>query len=140
LTLAAKQRLVVGGLAVLAVWPMAHRVLVAEARLSPWRFFGWAMYCTPKLPVEIELTAVHDGARRALLPEELPPAVRQAVDRLADRRGVWGTFASADRLGTRLLASQPDAEAIEVGITHWYLDAATARIGTQRYAYTYRRE
>jgi hypothetical protein len=139
LTLAAKQRLVVAVLAVLAAWPIAHRILVARARISPWRFFGWAMYCTPKLPVVIELTALRGKARKALVPSLLSPEERRAIDHLSEQRGVWGTFATPDRLAARLLVSQYYADGIEIAVTHWYLDPATARIATQRYDYTYHR-
>ena len=44
MTLAGKQRLVFAVLALLAVWPLAHRVLVWRYDIAPWRFFGWAMY------------------------------------------------------------------------------------------------
>ena len=139
MTLAAKQRLVVAVLAALALWPIAHRALVVQTRLSPWRFFGWAMYCTPKLPVMVELTALRGKARMRLLPGALSREERRAVQRLSEQRGVWGTFATPARLAARLLTSQYYADAVEIAVTHWYLDPATARIATQRYDYTYPR-
>ena len=139
MTLAAKQRLVVAVLVVLAAWPLAHRALVARYGLDPWRFFGWAMYCTPKLPVMVELTALRGKARMPLLPGALSRDERRAVQRLSEQRGVWGTFATPAHLAARLLTSQYYADAVEIAVTHWYLDPATARIATQRYDYTYPR-
>ncbi|HSQ00629.1 MAG TPA: hypothetical protein VL049_25680, partial [Candidatus Dormibacteraeota bacterium] len=77
--LAAKQRLVVSVLAVLALWPLAHRALVWRYDLDPWRFFGWAMYCTPRLPVDVSLFAVEDGARVPVELASLTRAQRGAV-------------------------------------------------------------
>jgi hypothetical protein len=139
LTLAAKQRLVVGLLAVLAVWPIAHRALVVHARVDPWRFFGWAMYCTPKLPVMVQVIAQYGKARVPLATDTLERPLRHAVHGLSRQRAVWGTFASPDALGARLLAAQSDADAIEIVIRHWYLDAPTATIKEQKYKYRYDR-
>ncbi|MEO8605754.1 MAG: hypothetical protein ABI629_24510 [bacterium] len=139
MSVTAKQRLVVGVLVGLAFWPIAHRILVVQTRLSPWRFFGWAMYCTPKLPVVVEVTALRGKARTALALSELSNDERRAVHRLSEKRGMWGTYATPDRLAQRLLQSQHYADGIQIGVSHWYLDPDTARIATQRYEYVYRR-
>ena len=51
MSLRAKQYVLAGLLLLLALWPLAHRALVVRYRVDPWRLFGWAMYCTPKLPL-----------------------------------------------------------------------------------------
>ncbi|MBX3024183.1 hypothetical protein KF840_04655 [bacterium] len=130
MTLAAKQRLVVAVLAVLAAWPLAHRALVARYDLDPWRFFGWAMYCTPKLPAEVRLFAIERGERVEVPVASLSPPQRRAVDALRDRRAVWGTLASPARAAAALLDARPDAAAVEVVVEKWYLDPATASIAT----------
>ncbi|MDX2168110.1 MAG: hypothetical protein SF182_13635 [Deltaproteobacteria bacterium] len=140
MTLAAKQRLVVAVLAVLAVWPIAHRALVVHARIDPWRFFGWAMYCTPKLPVTVEARASYGRARVPLVTGSLPPPLQRAIYRFSHRRAQWGTFERPDRLAARLLADQRDADAIEILVRHWYLDAPTATIKEARYTYRYGRD
>jgi hypothetical protein len=140
LTLAAKQRLVVAVLAALAVWPIAHRALVVHARIDPWRFFGWAMYCTPKLPVMVQAIATHGRARIPLSTATLPPELQRAVYRFSHRRAQWGTFERPDALGARLLAHQSDADAIDISVRHWYLDAPTATIKEARYKYRYGRD
>ena len=138
MTLAAKQRLVVAVLAVLAAWPLAHRALVRRYDLDPWRFFGWAMYCTPKLPADVYLFTIENGVRTAVPVDELTPAHRRSVYALRARRGLWGTLASPSRAGAALLAARPNAAAVEVVVSKWYLDPTTATIAThdERYQFT----
>ncbi len=139
MSLANKQRLVAALLLCLALWPIAHRTLVVRARLDPWRFFGWAMYCTPKMPVMVQLIAQQGAARIPLATESLSRPLRDAVNRLSRKRALWGTLQNPDRVGARLLAEQPDADAVEIVLRHWYLDAASATIKEQRYKYRYDR-
>lgn len=42
-----KRQLVILCLAVFTIWPLAHRGLVAWWDVSPWKLFGWAMFCVP---------------------------------------------------------------------------------------------
>ncbi len=137
MTLAAKQRLVVAALGVLAAWPLAHRALVARYGLDPWRFFGWAMYCTPKLPVLVEIRERRDGAVQEVALRDLPRDARRAANKLKKRRALWGTLASPDRLGAALAASRPGAADFEVTVERWFLDPATARIAARRDVYDY---
>lgn len=130
MTLAGKQRLVVAMLAVLAAWPLAHRALVVRYDLDPWRFFGWAMYCTPKLPATISLFAIEDGVRQPVEIRSLSRDGRRAIAVLRRRRSLWGTLASPDRAGQALLAARPDAEAVEVVVSKLYLNPTTASIDT----------
>ena len=46
----------------------ASRVAV-RYDLDPWRFFGWAMYCTLKLPADIHLFTVENGVRVPVEPD-----------------------------------------------------------------------
>mgnify|MGYP000145873284 CR=1 FL=1 len=135
--LAAKQRLVVAALVVLAAWPLAHRALVARYGLDPWRFFGWAMYCTPKLPVRVALRERRAGAVSEIALRDLPRPARRAASRLKKGRALWGTLASPAGLAAALGASRPDAEGFEIVVERWFLDPATAHIGTRRDVYEY---
>ena len=130
MTLAGKQRLVVAVLAALAVWPLAHRALVWRYDIDPWRFFGWAMYCTPKLPAEVALFAVEHGVRVPVEPSSLSDEQREAIDALRARRSLWGTLASPARAGAAPRAARPEAAAVEGGVPTWHLDPATATIAT----------
>jgi hypothetical protein len=139
LTFTAKQRLVVAVLAVLAVWPLAHRALVVRYDLDPWRFFGWAMYCTPKLPTDIYLFAVENGVRVPVDLQSLTPKQRRSVDSLQRRRSVWGSLASPEHVASAILAAKPQADAAEVVVSKWYLDPASAHIATRDERYRFQR-
>jgi hypothetical protein len=89
------------------------------------------MYCTPKLPVEIALFAVEHGERVPVALHELDRAQRRAIHSLRRRRSLWGTLAGADGAGAALRAARPRAEAVEVVVSKWYLDPATATIATR---------
>ena len=47
-------KLTLGLVALLAVWPLAHFFVVKAMRLSPWNFYGWAMYTKPNDHVRAE--------------------------------------------------------------------------------------
>ncbi|MGD9762297.1 MAG: hypothetical protein AB7V27_01090 [Candidatus Binatia bacterium] len=140
MTLAGKQRLVFCVLSLLAAWPLAHMALVARYHIDPWRFFGWAMYCTPKFPVQMTVYEVVDGRRARIALRDFEPALRRSARRLMSQRLLWGRLAPVDRFGHTALATRPAADAIEVGVSHWYLDPSTARIAARRDTYRYTRE
>jgi hypothetical protein len=139
LTLVGKQRLVAAALALLAVWPLAHAALVARYHIDPWRFFGWAMYSTPKLPVRISIYERRGDERVRVAVDDLDPVLRKARQRLVNRRLRWGSLAPVDGFGRQLLAARPEAEVIEIDVHHWYLDRATAHIAARSETFTYRR-
>ena len=44
--------------AMLAVWPAAHYFVVDALSLSPWNYFGWAMYTVPGPRGSVRVKAV----------------------------------------------------------------------------------
>jgi hypothetical protein len=140
LTLAGKQRLVVAALGLLAVWPLAHRALVARYDIDPWRFFGWAMYCAPKLPATVSLVAIEGGERVPVAVRSLSPDDRRAIHSLRRHRALWGTLASPARAGRVLLAARPRAAAVEVVVEKWFLDPASASIATRTETHRFERD
>ncbi|MGH7786113.1 MAG: hypothetical protein ACRERC_04555 [Candidatus Binatia bacterium] len=140
MTLTAKRRLVIAFLALFAVWPLVHRGLVARYHMTPWRLFGWAMYCTPKLPVRAEVYALRGGARERLNPNSIERRhLREAVFAFARRRGVWGEFEPPDRLARFVLRSEPGLDAVEIELEEQYLDPATSHIGARRSTHRFER-
>lgn len=141
MSLRTKQRIVAAAVIGLAVWPLAHRVLVARYRVTPWRLFGWAMYCSPKLPVRVTIQGVSGGERtRLAITDAGNHALRRAIVGFSRRRGVWGALVEPDGIGALALAKHPQTEAVDVEVEHLYLDPATALIASQRYTYTYTRQ
>jgi hypothetical protein len=45
---------VIALLVCLAIWPILHRLWVAHSGVSPWKFYGWAMYCQPRFRSQLE--------------------------------------------------------------------------------------
>ena len=130
MSFAAKRRFVLGFLVCLVAWPPAHRFLVASAEIDPWRLCGWAMYCTPKLRVEVVLVPERAGRPIEL---DLPASLREEADRFAERRAVLGRLVDPALLARDAL-SHLDIDSVVVTIQHHRLDPRTNRIvGTREY-------
>lgn len=137
MSLAARSRLAVASLALLALWPLAHHALAARLQLDPWRYFGFAMYCYPKTDVSVRFLERRGGQRRpislASLPDSLIPALRRfRADRLT--RGRLRPDALAPHLWA---ASGAEELVIEVWTLHY--DVETARFLERVDDYVYRR-
>ena len=135
---ARKRRCVWTLLAILAVWPLAHRYLVYQYDLSPWRFFGWAMYCQPAFRPQVEIFEIHGGQRRPFRIETLP-TLERLVNEYERERYAWGRLAAPDDIGKHLLESNPEAPIVEVEITTRRLERATASIVASKQSYSYKR-
>jgi hypothetical protein len=121
-----------------AMWPLIHRVLVARYDLSPWRFFGWAMYCQPKIPPVVDAYVDVDGVRLPLqqvLKE--PREVSRARLQFIQRRETWGTLVRPDELSRRILEAVPKANMTEIVVRHLELDPSTAHLRAREYGYRY---
>jgi hypothetical protein len=130
MSFATKRRWVLALLLFIAVWPLAHRALVASFQVDPWRLGGWAMYCTPKLRVEVSLVPERQGQPVEL---ELPAELRDSANRFAARRAVLGRFVRPTLLAREAL-DRLDIESVVVTIQRDRLDPDTKRIvGTREY-------
>lgn len=138
--LAHKARISVLGLALLLAWPPLHFRLVERIDLNPWKFFGFAMYCCPTLPVQLDIDVVEQGRIVRLGVGELPPPLRAACRRFALDRSVLGTLRDARPLALRILRSRPMAEAVRIDVRHPHIDRATGSIVETHYRSEYRRE
>ena len=140
MNLAAKRRAAAIGLALFAIWPLLHRGLVAYADISPWRFFGWAMYCQPKLPVHVDVYVRRDDA---VLPLDnaaiVPPELRLRRLSYTRRREIWGALLPPDDLALGVLEAVPDAGGVEIVVRRLVLDPATAHIAAREQRYRYKR-
>lgn len=138
MSLRSKRLVLAAALLALALWPLAHRALVVHYRLTPWRFFGWAMYCAPRLPVVVSIQVDTGGGPVAVTGAD-NRRLRHALRRFTRRRGVWGRLARPDALAALALAAHPDGAAAAVTVERRFLDPTTARIAGERQTYTYRR-
>jgi hypothetical protein len=128
-----KRRVVFSVLCVFALWPLAHRGLVARYDLDPWRFFGWAMYCQPKLPLRVGIDAWRAGVRLSV-PETA--ALANERRRYLARRAVWGSLLPPDDLAQEVL-DQAAADDVRIEVRRLVLDPATSRIVTREQVYRY---
>ena len=85
MTIDAKRRIVFIGFVVVTIWPLVHHVIVRSLDMSPWKGFGWSMYCVPPRVTNTYVYSLDDG--RPLRLAELTPAQQQALRRVADEFG-----------------------------------------------------
>ena len=135
-----KRHTVVGLLAVLAVWPIVHRGLVARYEISPWKLYGWAMYCDVVSSV-MRVRVMEIDGRRILYKAgpNLPPYVRREWNRFQDFRRVFGLLHEPDALGAALLRALPNALRVEIQVVRTQLDPESSLIkggATVRYSYS----
>jgi len=130
-----KRRAVMVFLVCLAVWPLAHRFLVTRFEISPWRLGGWAMYCTPKLRVEVGIVPESNGKPIA---KKLPEELQTEASDFVQRRAVLGRFADPRSLALNAL-DKVDADSVVITIQHNRLDPRTDTIVGRREYFRYRR-
>ena len=119
MSFAVKRRVVRGLLLFLAVWPLVHRGLVEVYDISPWRLFGWAMYCRPILSVNVGLVPEDQAGPMETV---LPAALERETRRFTERRLALGRLADPAPLASAALAQLPRARSVIVVIQHNRLD------------------
>lgn len=137
MTLASKRKCVLALLWVLGVWPLAHRYLVQRFEVNPWRFFGWAMYCTPALAPRVEVW-LDTAEARVALDTAADPELERLIASFERQRLAWGELRRPDDIGRRVLDQQPQATRVEVEVVTRRLDPSRAsiRARSRLYAYT----
>ena len=128
------------GLMALLAWPPLHYGLVERYDLNPWKFFGFAMYCAPTLPVQLDIEMVQRGRVIKVQVADLPLPLRAACRRFALDRSVLGTFREVRPLAFRLLRALPTAEAVRIDVRHAHIDRATGSIVETHDLREFRRE
>ena len=96
--------------------------------VSPWRLFGWAMYCVPVYQPEVSFFAVRGDERFAI---DFPSAGDDGIAyrRFVQQRAQLGTLMSPEDLGRRLLRQFPLVDHVVVRITQpvYHYDTDTIR-------------
>lgn len=86
------------------VWPVAHRGLVEVYGVSPWKLFGWAMYCRPK-PESVTRLGLPDGEEvRWMRARDLSDGVREALEAYHARWRVLGRLVEPAQVAERFFA------------------------------------
>ncbi len=138
-----KRVVAVAVLAFVALWPLAHRGLVAVYDVNPWKLAGFAMYTTPTPPVQVvlfERAAGENAEGLAPIDEQtLPPTLRRQLARFRVERHALGALRSPDALGAALLEARRDLEWVVVAVQRMRLDRESARMTSRRDQFVYER-
>ncbi len=138
----AKQRIVLVFLAVLAVWPPVHHVLVRTTDLAPWKGAAWSMYCVPGRAIRIAIVSQKGDQPLPLgALADLPPALRLAHREFVDRRKALGGWAEPDELARAVFAMFPEEGAIAIMVEQAGVERASAKLVAERFdRYEYHRD
>ncbi len=137
-----KRRIVFVALLVLALWPAAHPVMCRLLDFSPWKAFGWAMYCVPPKGVMLTITELPQG-EPVPMPEfeEMPGAIYREYLLFFGMRKALHRRATPEALAREILRENGSFDGLEIIVRQFGVDRATARMTMgYRDRYTYRRE
>jgi hypothetical protein len=141
LSIRTKQRIVFAGLVALAAWPLIHHALVRRYEISPWKYFGWSMYCTPAGRMSALLFPVENGGLPPRSWAGIQPAeVTEAIGDYLNRRRSWGLLLRPDQVAAVVFESAPELRAVRINVRVMALDPRTARLAWREHEYTYHRD
>lgn len=136
-----RRAIAIGVLAWVALWPFAHRVLVAVYDVNPWKLGGFAMYTSATPPVQV--VAFARGAAGGLQPVDeraLPAQARGRLRAFRIERHALGELRSPDDVGRALLDALPNEPWVIVAVQRMRLDPHSARLTSTRAQYPYERD
>jgi hypothetical protein len=136
---AGKARVAVAGLVLLLVWPPVHHALVERYRIDPWKYFGFAMYCRPTLPIRLEARALGTDARAKVDPRELPPEAQREWVAFLRERATFGQLRTPRTLADRIFRLRPGTNEVVLVVTHARLEPGSGRIVADPTEYRYAR-
>ena len=99
-----------------ALWPLLHHVVVKRYFVSPWRLFGWAMYCVPVYQPQVRFFADEGEQRREIPFPRIRPDDVLKLQRFVRGRAELGTLVQADDLGQVLLREYPQLHEVTVRV------------------------
>jgi hypothetical protein len=134
-----KRRIALALLAFAALWPLAHRALVAAFGTDPWKLGGFAMYAQPSLPVLVALFVPADGHLALVDEATLPADVRDRLDRFRRERVALGRLREPADVARALLDARPDAVGVTIVVQRTDLDPRSARTVAHRDLFVYDR-
>lgn len=134
-----KKHIVLNALVLVALWPAVHHGLVRTRGLSPWKLFGWSMYCLPPKRLNGSIMISSGGRRGAASLERLPPGVREAYLAYLRNRRALGPLFKPDRVAAMMFESISDIDRIDFELEEISLDTATGRMESRQFRDTYRK-
>ncbi len=124
-------------LAVLALWPAAQWYLVEQHDVNPWKFCGFAMYCTPhRVVVDVHDTSQSES--RQLSEQQLEAMTGGEYTEFLEWRTQFGTLHSPADFAQAVLRASPEIQSIRVDVHVLQLDPATATVAVRSKSYDYR--
>lgn len=123
----------------LILWPAGHRLASHYADINPWKFCGFAMYCTPHI-VTVSVGGERLGQYDKIRPYQMSDETKSAYSSLRKNRKTFGRFASPNALGELLLHEHPDMEIIRIEVETKRLNGRTAVLKTMKRTYNYKRD
>ena len=138
-----KERIARWVLLAFAIWPLVHHVLVVRYEISPWRLFGWSMYCHPRTPVGVQLYAVRPVSaeqpegRRPIRMKEVPQRLGQQIDRFTKRRAVYGRLLRPDEMAQAVFVRWRRIEGLDIVVSRFHLEPSTGMYERHSRTYSY---
>lgn len=134
-----KKRAVMAVLLLVALWPFAHRILVARYDLNPWKFFGWAMYTTPAPPILLVLLTKQAKDVVPLNQQRLVAPAKETIVRFLVERHTLGKLRRPDDVAQSVFGVRKDLHWLVVIVQKMALDQETARMISTKDRYVYDR-
>ena len=129
-----KRRVILTGLALLSVWPVAHHSLVTSFDMDPWRFLGFSMYAVPKSMIKVRAVEMSWAPAVPAERRELETSVKRAFDLhlaklQAGRLTLGHLYPWQSKFGEMLALLPEDVGKLSIVLTKSYLDVdATLRL------------
>ena len=132
MSITAKTRIVVAGLAALTLWPPVQVAICARWDASPWKLAGWGMYATPR-PRTIGMEVYGGDGGGALEQLTAPaPALRVEAAAFLERWRWLGGLAHPDAFARLVLEARPHWSRLRIELYRSHLDVATGMVGLRR--------
>jgi len=132
-----RQRLALVALAFLVAWPPVQHAFVRSFDMDPWAFFGFAMYSSPNLRLNVRAASIEPGPDSVPDWNAIPAGVRDEVHAFALRRSRFGELLPPDALAEAIFASAPELPGVVVRVRRWVLERESARIAFRDRDYRY---
>lgn len=115
---ATKERIVGVVLIALLLWPFVHQHLTQAYLVSPWKLYGWAMYCVPSL-LSVDLLD-HEGARRDLA--EFDENIQMLFRRFRRHHHALGLLVGPRKVAEAVARARPDYSVFVIRVDRYGFD------------------
>lgn len=141
MTLSTKRNVVFAVVAALAIWPALHPLFVRALDLSPWNWFGWAMYTQPAERIRVSyFSLAGEQLSYDMLDERELEALKRSYQPWSLRYIQVHDFDPPDEVAAVLLRAMEDWRGVRIRVERIGLDRESATVSVLRAKeYSYRR-